>query len=84
MWDLLRADLDDVESLVRVVFEDKEVRWAEHDDDRRASSLRAFLLEETATFPFELKDLQQRFRAERQPGKKIVYRFPKSLSQPLG
>jgi three-Cys-motif partner protein len=82
MWDLLRTDVEEVERLVREEFAGREVAWAESDEDRRAPSLRAFVLETTAIYPFELNDLRKRLKEAQQPSRKIVYRFPKA-SRPV-
>lgn len=75
MKELLRSDLASIERQLREHFAGKTVRWAKDKDDSERPSLKEYVLERTAAHPFELKELQERLRAERQPGRTTYYRF---------
>jgi three-Cys-motif partner protein len=76
MRDLIRSDLREVLSLVRKRFAREQVRWAEEPTGRRAPCVRNYVLEETATFPFELDALKAMLRPLKLPGRALVYAFP--------
>jgi len=76
MRDLVRSDLDTVETAVRRRFAGKSVRWAADRNNRNASCVRNFFLEESEAYPFELDELKSRLRLLQLPGRSIVYAFP--------
>lgn len=76
MRDQVRCDLPSVERIVRANFAGKTVRWTEDETDARIASVRAFVLESTELYPFELEDLKARLKSIRIPGRTLAYAFP--------
>jgi three-Cys-motif partner protein len=72
----MRADLQLIEDGLRSRFAGKTVRWAEVRETPPSLSLRRYILEATACFPFELDALQKRLRDCRLSGRTKHYQFP--------
>ena len=70
------SDLEGVVSTVLSVFAGTTVRWTEDRANPKLPSLRRFILQETAAFPFELDELKVRLKPYRNSGRVMSYTFP--------
>ena len=73
---LVGGDLDAVEAAILRRFASSQVRWAEDRTDKRAPSVKHFVLEGTDAFPFDEPELKERLERFRIPGQSIIYTFP--------
>ena len=72
----MSVPLDPVATLLRDQFAGITVRWAEAPDDKRAFSLKRYVLAETPVQVFQLADLEAVLKPFRQPGRTRLYTFP--------
>jgi three-Cys-motif partner protein len=77
---LVRTDLPLLERKIRRHFASQRVRWTADPNEKFAPCVKAYVLEETGTFPFELDELKQRLNRFKVPGAAIVYSFPEEPS----
>lgn len=77
----IRSNLSSIASEIRTRFSGHSVPWTTASEDGYGP-LRDYVLQNTPAFPHEIKELHEKLRAFRAPGKKIVYVFPEIL-EPL-